>query len=194
MLLLTLPGFCTALLSVLLSSVLSAAFGSVAGTAAFGSDAAGFAVPFTGEPVGCAVGDAAGAVAVGDAAGVVGFVFCGAVPEQADANAADAAKTVPRITDLLIVFPFTPAFAHGSFRYAERANGDTSAFYCFTGRSKKVISGIGNALPPTPRMKNAGLSESCRKNEENFASAMEGAEFLGFGALRKASRLSLRAF
>jgi len=59
----------------------------------------------TGEAAGLA-----GAVALGAGDGVVGFAF-GAVevPEQADAKAAEAAKTVPRITDLLIVFLF---YAH----------------------------------------------------------------------------------
>jgi len=65
-----------------------------------------FGSPLTGETAGEAAG-LAGAVALGDGDEAVGFVF-GAVevPEQADAKAAEAAKTVPRITDLLIVFSF----------------------------------------------------------------------------------------
>jgi len=61
-------------------------------------------LPLTGEAAGEAAG-LAGAVALGAGDGVVGFVF-GAVevPEQADAKAAEAARTVPRITCLLIVF------------------------------------------------------------------------------------------
>lgn len=115
--------------SSVLTSGFSAAFLSSAFTSAFGSTgltSAGFTLPFvsplTGETAGEAAG-LAGAVALGAGDGVVGFAFGAAVPEQADAKAADAAKTVPRITDLLIVFSFTLTDPRGSFRYTERANG-----------------------------------------------------------------------
>jgi len=94
------------LLTVFSPSFFSTAFGSeVVGKPGFASL---FTSVFLSVAAGDAAGVAAGAVAVGDAVGLTGgvFVFGVAVPEQADANAAEAAKTVPRITCLLIVFPF----------------------------------------------------------------------------------------
>jgi len=92
----------------------------------------------TGEPAGLA-----GAVALGVGDAVVGFAFGAAVPEQADANAAEAAKTVPRITDLLIVFfPFTLTDPRGSLQ-ADRVSKRSLPPHSITradeiGRSKKA--------------------------------------------------------